>query len=314
MMYLKKVSLLIVLWLVTGQVVAEEWLNQDSEIFKGSRLVYSQRDESANYHLVLSEIKKINSQWRADRDLKLDGHVERRTYLLRDGLSFREALPLLKLELQNKNAEPLFSCTGLDCGSSYGWANEFFELKELYGLDNEQAYFVWQVEESSNTTSEKKAGASSNSGKSYVAIYLVQRGNKRVYIQSDRIYPAQQMVDLKLSVQAFEQAIELEGYYVFQQALFKKDAATLLSYLRPVASYLNQNPQDRFWLVAHDYSAATFDEQKQKGLSNAEKIKQALVSLGVRESRLSLESVGELAPIRKQGAARVELVKRKAAN
>lgn len=71
--------------------------------------------------------------------------------------------------LQERDATVLFACDGRSCGSSNVWANRVFGESRLYGRDDEQSYQVSAWRDSSNRVQLN-------------TLYVVQRGNRQVYI------------------------------------------------------------------------------------------------------------------------------------
>ena len=143
------------------------------DILEGARLMFDARQEDGTYQLVTSSIKKVNNQWRAEKQQTLNGTVQRGTYELPSSVTYSHAKrKLLDHFVGRQGYRRVFTCEGLDCGSSSGWANEFLNVKQLFGLDNYQNYSVWEM------TGQRKG---------YVVLYLVQRGNRRIYLQRDVI-------------------------------------------------------------------------------------------------------------------------------
>ena len=70
-------------------------------------------------------------------------------------------------------AQRLFSCDARDCGSSNEWANGVFNVRELYGPDRNQVYRAYVIEQAEHW--------------SYIALYLIERGNQRSYVHIDHL-------------------------------------------------------------------------------------------------------------------------------
>lgn len=122
-----------------------------------------------DYTLALGTYRKIQGLWRVEQ-LRLSGHLQRRTYRLPSNHSAREGFEFFAEQLQQYPAQALFVCHSRDCGESNAWANNHFNILQLYGLDQYQHYAAYQVE------------LPGTQGV-YVTIYAVLRGNKRVYVQ-----------------------------------------------------------------------------------------------------------------------------------
>src|SRR5690606_9699632 len=132
--------------LVISLVLATSAAGADPEklgIFDDARLMFDAQQNDGTYQLVTSSIKKVNNQWRAEKQQTLNGKVKRETYELPSSVSFSHAKrKLLDYFVGRQGYRRVFTCDGLDCGSSSGWANEFLNVKQLFGLDNYQNYSV----------------------------------------------------------------------------------------------------------------------------------------------------------------------------
>lgn len=135
----------------------------EPSIPKNHRLVFNQVQDEASVKWVVSSIKKVNGRWRYEESAEVVGQLLKQTYEFHD--VDRDDLVISLQRLADKSEwRELYSCEGLACGRSYGWA-EVLENKMLHGTDSTQQYWVWQGE-----------------GVWYSA-FLVERRNRRVYLQ-----------------------------------------------------------------------------------------------------------------------------------
>ncbi len=263
-------------------------------IILSSTLEYHQEPVEQHYRIVKSAIKKANNQWRAKEEW-LSGRVERKTYLLPDALNFDDAERALEVWIENDGAKILFQCRGLDCGSSNGFANVYLNVKQLYGLDVYQHYMVL---ERSNSTRKPTVEV----------IYLVQRGNRRVYLQYDRV-----SVDEAGSLPVAEESV-VEAMAVHRAlTLLKLEAQQLgedghASTLAGVVRLLRQHPEWRLYVVGHIYGAESPERKLQQSERLAKALAERLVSLGAPPKQLSVHGLGSLAPNDGGLDDRVELV------
>ena len=84
------------------------------------------------------------------------------------GARMREALRAL-------GDDVLFRCSGRDCGRSNDWANQVFGQATLYGPDRNQRYVARQWQDQ------------------LVSLYVIERGNKRVYAHLQFLAPQGQL-------------------------------------------------------------------------------------------------------------------------
>lgn len=128
--------------------------------FPGAWLVDGQELEGGLQTLALGPVERKRREVRIGDSRTFQGAVSVRTYQLPRTLS------LGKLEAhyaQLLSGQLLYQCVGRDCGRSNEWANAIFSASILYGPDADQRYFAAQF------------------GDELVAVYLVRRGNRRIY-------------------------------------------------------------------------------------------------------------------------------------
>jgi hypothetical protein len=128
--------------------------------FPGAWLVDGQEVEGGLQTLALGPVERKRREVRIGDSRTFQGAVSVRTYQL------PRSVTLDKLEAhyaQLLSGQILYQCAGRDCGRSNEWANAIFSTSILYGPDADQRYFAAQF------------------GDELVAVYLVRRGNRRVY-------------------------------------------------------------------------------------------------------------------------------------
>ncbi|VUD56626.1 hypothetical protein TDB9533_02282 [Thalassocella blandensis] len=276
---LSRLSLLVLLLPLVG--MAEPF----PDLFDDQHNIYTAKNENANYRLTLSALKKINSEWLAEREQILHGKLQRRTVQIEHQLPLNELWLDIQGYFKNKNTRVIFECGGLDCGSSNAWANARFEVKQLYGLDVSQFYQVWEF-----ISDEGKA-------EGYAVAYLVERGDRRTYLQLDHIIPKkiQEPMVASSAVLAKEfyllGQMEVPGLQIEQGNLQANEAALLA-----VVKALNQQPFKNLMVVGHDYQGRKLEDQMQRSLQYAQDIMQQLAKLGVNKKRMEAHGVGSLAP------------------
>ncbi len=266
------------------------------DMLDGARLIYETEIAAGDYQLVTSSIKKINGQWRAEKLQLVTGSIKRATYELKPAPGFRQVeRQLLDFYKSSTAYRLVFNCDGLDCGSSSGWANEFLNVKQLFGLDSFQNYSVWE------TGNPERRG--------YVVLYLVQRGNKRTYLQWDQITLGAD-ASATLQPEAVEQALASTGHYRVPDFSLDPDGAPRISD-RSVAvlrAYFARNQGKRMRLVGHAYDGGELKAEQEKSRLYAAFVLQSLREAGVATDTISVHGVGSLAPAGLPTQARVELI------
>lgn len=132
-----------------------------------ARLLYSKESDRVIYRLALSPYEKRGNRWLPEKYERLKGSLKKLTYELPRSSGEQEVFEFYREQLP-KNAEVLYQCEGRNCGESNNWANDHFNIKQLYGLDQYQFYGTYKIGE-----------------EQVVTLYSVRRGNRRVYMQID---------------------------------------------------------------------------------------------------------------------------------
>lgn len=271
--------------------------------YHNARVVFQSSGPVDDYVFALGSYKKISGSWRLDRQQRLMGSLTRYTLELPEGHSARRGFDFYLDQLQNFNIRELFYCSGRDCGTSNSWANNHFKILQLYGLDQFQQYGAYEV-------------INADAKPFYVALYAVQRGNKRVYMQVDLMH-VDQVNDLGIAAnpESILRALEASGYYVFPDVLVsdvqgKVSIKIKQAHLQALVDVINARPEWMFAVVGHDYEPVALSLQQKSSRAYAEQLIAALVDAGVSGNRLVPYGIGGLAPAGKgDRSARVEIVK-----
>jgi len=128
-------------------------------------ILYLSERDTLIYSLALAPYKKRQNRWQPEQAMRLRGRLYSETHELGSGFDEQEVFEFYQSQIPN-TAKELFKCERRDCGESNNWANDHFRIKQLYGLNQYQFYSVYQLEENQ-----------------YITLYVVRRGNRRVYTQ-----------------------------------------------------------------------------------------------------------------------------------
>jgi len=140
--------------------------------FESATLFSEEKKQTQNYILALGPYEKISNRWEPEKKRRLAGLVLRQTYEISRDYSQQDVYDFYVAQLAD-DSELLYRCESFNCGASNNWANAHFGIKQLYGLDRDQFYQVSQL----------------SSGE-YITIYVVRRGNRRIFAQIEIIKPA----------------------------------------------------------------------------------------------------------------------------
>lgn len=138
------------------------------ERFPGSWIVaYSANAEQRSYEFVTGRVDRSRRDLRVDASRRLAAQLVRVTYQAPEGARLDDVVAHYRGLIADRQAAIAFECEGRDCGRSTAWANGVFGVKELVAPDASQFYLAATFDDW------------------LAAIYVVQRGNRRVYAHVD---------------------------------------------------------------------------------------------------------------------------------
>jgi hypothetical protein len=274
--------------------------SETSDLVRTGRVVFNSQPGAAEYRLVLSSIKKVNNQWRAKEKVIPGALLSRMTVELDERASYGDTKRQLQKDMATAPGfTPLFQCSGLDCGSSSGWANEILRVKQLYGMDSSQFYAVLVDQRSSQ-------------GETYVVWYLIQRGNGRIYLQQDVVRAGiakEAASNVTLALQPWSERLDQQSFFIVPGVVLSgSEPAVAESSLELLAELVRQNPERVLRLVGHDYAGASFAERERRSLFYAQWLRDRLIDRDVAPARLTAHGLASLAPAGRVGESRIEVV------
>ena len=141
------------------------------------RPLYAVAEQRQDYVVALDIYKKTQNRWRPQDSRRLAGQLQRQTVALPRDHDTAEVFNFYRRQLLPQHTSTLFFCRARDCGNSSVWANNHFNIRQLYGLDQFQFYGVYQWQLKPDSTIY------------YITLYTVRRGNGRIYAQVDVFLP-----------------------------------------------------------------------------------------------------------------------------
>lgn len=272
-----------------------DWLSR----YPNSWIVDYSQQQVPQYILATGSMKKVNGVVAPAHQLYLSGLLTRITYRLPTGHSSQDAFAMLQQQLAKQPAEVLFNCQGRFCGESNQWANFQFKISKLYGIDREQQYQAIKL--TADTVQP-----------SYLALYTVKRGNKRVYAHIDLIEPVKARSDEETAEGSAANSpvtgttATLLGQLQAVERVYPQLEQIEESQLRVLSQWLAQNPQQKLFLIGH--SNADLGTDNGSSQQQAEQARQWLLDRGIPAAQVEAFGVGALAPAfdNKVPAQRVE--------
>ena len=266
-------------------------VSAQADTLTAQRTLFTSTNKNADYVFTLGAVKTVNATTVAKREIRLTGEVGRTTYEFDLGLNIREAWELVEQHVNFDNAVEYFSCSGLDCGSSNIWANDRFGIKQLYGLDQTQRYHAFRLSADANR---------------FVALYFVQRGNRRIYVQIDTIdVEGASVPKIAASPSVILDRLARQGWYAVDFTHADKAESEKL---RLLVEALQLKPFLSFYIIGHDYSSKIHARNLEQGLVKAQELGEALREAGIAQSRFDVLSAADMAPRALPAQSRIEIV------
>jgi len=258
------------------------------------RKVFQSRLTDAEYRIAVGAIKKVNAAMDIEREITVRADVQRTTYEFERSVSVNRAWSAVEDHLVAEK-RLLFACDGLACGSSNSWANDIFEIKQLYGLDQSQKYRVYALKKQPNT---------------FKIAYFVQRGNKRVYAQIDSVEALDKSLAIAPSASAIASQLANKGYYSISLNVDSEQSTIAFDEeeFDALVDVLRTKPLTKYYVVGHSYLSDELDKNRQQSEKYALALVEQLDAKRVRKNRFTTESVGNLAPDEEVPEERVTLV------
>ncbi len=278
-------------WAAAADDVAGSVDLEGLERFPRAWIVAFERDEEfAPREFVISAVEKIRRELRIEHKLRVEATKLGITYQMPAGTPLAEVIGHYQQAL---GPQALFSCRGRDCGRSNGWANQVFGQAVLYGPEANQFYIA------------------ADRGAGLVAVYVIERGNKRIYAHVEALQP-RRAVD---AIQNTNLVADLagKGYAVIAGVRPRTDGtipSAGLAVLAALAPRLASFERLKLYVVCHLYGSDAGDALLERSAACAEEAcTQLQVELrGQAGPELAPFGAGPLLPRADGAVPRVELV------
>lgn len=285
-------SILLAGWLAFGPLPALAAADQQGAAdppglarFPGTWIVaYRGEAPVRRYAFVTGRVDRSHRDLRVDRGERVSARLLRVTYRAPDGTRLEDVVAHYVQAVDALSMPVEFTCRGRGCGRSTVWANDVFGVKELVAPDPAQFYLA------------------ASDGHVLLGIYVVQRGNRRVYAHVDH---ALRDVPKQSDAAALVDALRRDGFVVLRDVA--PDAAgsveaEALATLGDVAAQV-ANAFGEVLVVCHiDGPAAAAERASQRCAD------QATGPFAAAGIEASAHGVGSLLPRRGLPRRRVELV------
>ena len=216
---------------------------EEIEALDRAELLEQESFKNIEYRLVLSELKRIEAITVGEIERFIVGDVSRQLWQASSSHELSDVLAHYRQQLPE--AQVLYSCHGLDCGSSNFWANKIFMNAKLYGRDAKQDYVVLF-----------EPAKSKKQNHTLYVIYAVQRSKQKTYFNIDVIKTRDAVTDEEVQRQQIINTLQtesgwLEGMAVVDGRIDEEQSAILISTIKSLDASLKR----RLYLVVHCYQA-----------------------------------------------------------
>lgn len=257
------------------------------DLYPRAEVVESSTAKVVDYRLATGATQKVGGRWAPERELRRGGQLSKTTLLIPEGHGPEEVFQYYRKRLAAWDGRAIYLCRQRNCGSSNSWANDVFEVKQLYGLDQDQYYGVFEVVDDSDQLN-------------YVVLYTVMRGNKRVYAHLELLETDQESrAGVAPNPSAIAQQLREQGYYGVSGVQLENGKLVFQpEHMEALARAIRNNRRLSVRIVGHDYGRRPLPEQIERSRTYARELAEKLVDAGVDASRIETHGVGSLVPMR----------------
>lgn len=123
--------------------------------------------DPASFDFVIGPVDKIKRDVSFERVVNVEGRPIAVLYQIPESTGLSNVVSWYRGEAARLNADVIFECDARDCGRATIWSSEVFKVRELGATDQRQHYMAISF--------------STEDGPRVASIYMVQRGNRRIY-------------------------------------------------------------------------------------------------------------------------------------
>ena len=253
---------------------------------------YEEVAESLPYRFVTAPVDKIRQDLRIE-GVRVAGPVQRVTYRIPDGEQLDDIAAHYREILGAGGSGIVFYCEGPDCGRSTIWAHDVFGIPILVAPNRSQRFLA--------------ASTMIDGVAKLVAVYAVQRGNRRLYAHVEVVAPDDEVVfDTNRTL---AETLARTGYAVIEGVIPDKVGALSeedMAKIESVAATLEPFGRETIHVVCHLYGSEPVDDLKQSSERCAATAAEVLERVGGVAAQA--HGLGPLSPRDALAKARVELV------
>ena len=262
---------------------------------RSSIVLYQPPGDQASYDFIVGSVDKIRRDVSFEKSVRISGVLSSVTYLMPGTTKRSEVVEHYERQVEKNGAKILFSCDGPDCGRATIWSSDIFRIRELSAPIRNQYYAAVSVQNGDT--------------QSALSIYIVERGNTRVYahiqaivLSGDDPIPLSPNTDIASD-------LARHGFVVIEGVAPKHDGSIRESELAMIDSlieFLVIFANTELYVVCHISGSEPTSTLMSASEECASTIAERLRSSG--QIQVKSFGVGPLAPADGVPATRVELV------
>ena len=286
--------------IVLGLVVFEAYCMEDIanstdstlfERFPRSWIISaSHSSESVPLRFITGSVEKIRRELRLDRFVDVDGKKQTITYRIPDDVSLNQIKTYVENFIAREYSKVIFDCQGSSCGRSTVWANDIFRQPILVAPNKNQMYWsAVAVNESINTL---------------VSIYVVKRGNQRLYLHLELIHEAGDLAN-QINQSVAEKLVR-QGHVILEGVVPDAHGNISSRDLESIGSLDDDwDSASPLYVVCHLYGSEDVSVMTERSGICADTVAEYIRREGIKVTAFA---AGPMAPIDGRPISRVELI------
>lgn len=230
------------------------------EPFAQAQLEKEERASVQNYRVVVSGLTRTQAATVPNHELRLNGDLWRRVWAVEPQFSLQTVADHFFAQLND--AQTIFQCKALECGSSNFWANTIFANARLVGREQFQHYRVALTRDGNKST--------------LYVLYVMQRGTRQVMVNLD-VFTTTETINAGIDVaqqvrlQLARSHAWLSGFVVEKGQLNTSASQPLINELKT----LSPSERARLYLVVQCYEHTAMEKNIECSNALAEQLRAA---------------------------------------
>ncbi len=245
------------------------------------------------YEFIYAPVDKIKRDVSFESSVRFVGEGRKITYEIPRGVSREDAFRWYITQLDRLGGTMLFACKGSDCGRATVWASQVFRVRDLSAPNRQQSYAAYTLNEGTSQT--------------LVALYVVERGNKRVIAHIEEVRPSENVTFDEN--QGFLDRLTAKGVAVIRNVTPGRDGSiddASGSIIDAISERMSSVVSRDIYVVCHVHASGATDPLIEASERCATTVANRLADNAAIQPKSI--GVGPLVPVEGRKANRVEIV------